>query len=106
MSVPREPSSAGLSDVGTCRQCSGVDASWISGTLFAMKGLNLLLSLVTYGRTVMESVQKVALLIGRSNSSIIIKWRRVEITATWSSKRGTDNCFKDVLHVFPMTNVQ
>ena len=26
----------------------------------------------------MESVQKVALLIGRSNSSIITKWRRVD----------------------------
>ena len=42
MSVPREPSSAGLSDVGTCRHCSGEDASWISVTLFAMKGLNFL----------------------------------------------------------------
>ena len=42
----------------------------------------------------MESVQKVALLVGWSNSSIIIKWRRVEITAAWSSKHGTDHCFK------------
>ena len=27
MSVPREPSSAGLSDVDICRHCSGVDLS-------------------------------------------------------------------------------
>ena len=54
----------------------------------------------------MESVQKVALLIERSNSSIIIKWRRVDTAAAWSSKRGTDHCFKGVLRVFPMTNVQ
>ena len=54
----------------------------------------------------MESVQKVALLIGKSNSSIIIKWRRVDITAAWSSKRRTDHCFKGVLRVFPMTKVQ
>ena len=41
----------------------------------------------------MESVQKVALLIERSNSSIIIMWRRVDTAAAWSSKRGTDHCF-------------
>ena len=54
----------------------------------------------------MESVQKVAILIERSNSSIIIKWRRVDAAAAWSCKRGTDRCFIGALRIFPMTNVQ
>ena len=37
---------------------------------------------------------------------VIIKRTRVDITVAWSSKRGTDHCFKGVLRVFPMKNVQ
>ena len=78
ISIPREPSSAGLRDVGTCRHCSGAETSWISVTLLAIKGLNRLFSLVMYWRTVRESDQKVTLWTGRSNSLWISTWRRVE----------------------------
>ena len=106
MLIDLVPMPAGLLIRLTCFHCETSVVSSISATRFATNTCYLRWELCIHCSTVVESDQKLQLIIFISCSLTICSFSLTAMTAVCSSNRGIERCLVGITLHFPMTNAK